>query len=95
MQVIKPMTLNNTNAVNPISHDAVGVRGSGTTTRFKTDSTGPLAFHCRIFWHKFAGLASVQSVDPVDFLKNVQVTPAWEGLYPAWVLSEAADVSYE
>ncbi|KAF9443770.1 multicopper oxidase [Macrolepiota fuliginosa MF-IS2] len=84
MQVIKSMTSNNTNTVNPISRDVVGVGGSGTTIRFKTDSTGPFMFHCHIFWHKFAGLASVQLVDPVDTPKNVQVTPAWEGLCPAY-----------
>lgn len=84
VQVIKSMTGNNTNTVNPISRDVVGVGGSGTTVRFRTASTGPFLFHCHIFWHKFAGLASVQLVDPAGTRNNVRPNTAWEGLCPAY-----------
>ncbi|KAF5352605.1 hypothetical protein D9756_006314 [Leucocoprinus leucothites] len=84
MQVIKSMTSNQTNTVNPISRDVVGVGGTGTTIRFTTQNTGPFLFHCHIFWHKFAGLASVQLVDPAATRKNVQPNQAWEGLCPAY-----------
>ncbi|KAJ3574448.1 hypothetical protein NP233_g1764 [Leucocoprinus birnbaumii] len=84
MQVIKSMTSNNTNTVNPISRDVVGVGGGGTTIRFTTQQDGPFMFHCHIFWHKFAGLASVQLVDPAGTRKNVHPNQAWEGLCPAY-----------
>jgi iron transport multicopper oxidase len=43
-------------------------------------------FHCHIFWHKFAGLASVMLVDPAGTRQNVEVTDQWSGLCPAYVL---------
>ena len=44
---------------------------------------GPFMFHCHIFWHKFAGLASVQLIDPQGTRDNVQVNQAWSALCPA------------
>ncbi|KAL9711773.1 hypothetical protein Ac2012v2_004845 [Leucoagaricus gongylophorus] len=84
MQVIKSMTSNETNTVNPISRDVVGVADTGTIIRFTTESTGPFMFHCHIFWHKFAGLASVQLVDPQGTRENVEVNQAWNALCPAY-----------
>jgi iron transport multicopper oxidase len=83
-QVIKSMSSPNNNTVNPISRDTVGVGGSGTTIRFRTDRTGPWLFHCHIFWHKFAGLATVQLVDPNATRQNARPNAAWQRLCPAY-----------
>jgi len=83
-QVIKSMTSNNTNTVNPIRRDVVGVGGSGTTIRFKTDNPGPWFFHCHIFWHMQAGLATVMLQDPDDTRKIVKPDSAWNALCPAY-----------
>jgi iron transport multicopper oxidase len=84
MQVIKSMDGATPNTVDPILRDVVGVGGTGTTIRFTTPNTGPFMFHCHIFWHKFAGLASVMLVDPNGTRKNVEVTDQWNGLCPAY-----------
>jgi iron transport multicopper oxidase len=84
LQVIKSMSSPNINTVNPISRDTVGVGGSGTTIRFRTDRSGPWMFHCHIFWHKFAGLASVQLVDPNATRANARPNAAWQRLCPAY-----------
>lgn len=84
MQLILSETSNVTNTVDPISRDISGIGSTGTIVRFTTDETGPFMYHCHIFWHKFAGLASVQLVDPVNTQKNVQVNDAWQALCPAY-----------
>jgi len=43
---------------------------------------GPFMLHCHIFWHKFAGLATVQLVDPKDTRKNVEVNQEWTAACP-------------
>jgi len=82
--VIKSMSSNDTNTVNPIRRDVVGVGGSGTTVRFRTDNFGPWMFHCHIFWHFQAGLATVMLSDPADIRKVVHPTAAWNALCPAY-----------
>ncbi|KAG6909049.1 hypothetical protein DXG01_002201 [Tephrocybe rancida] len=83
--VVKSMSAPDINTVNPIRRDVVGVGGSGTTIRFRTDNIGPWFFHCHIFWHKFAGLATVMVSDPANIRKQVQPSKAWQALCPAYV----------
>ncbi|KAG6827450.1 hypothetical protein H0H92_011718 [Tricholoma furcatifolium] len=82
--VVKFMSSPDINTVNPIRRDVVGVGGSGTIIRFRTDNAGPWFFHCHIFWHKFAGLATVMAVDPSTIREKVKPTKAWEALCPAY-----------
>ncbi|KAF8890413.1 laccase subfamily 2 [Infundibulicybe gibba] len=83
-QVIKSMTAPDINIVNPISRDVVGVGGSGTTIRFRTDNAGPWYFHCHIFWHMQAGLATVMLADPATVSSTVKPSAAWNALCPAY-----------
>ncbi|KAF8890409.1 Cu-oxidase-domain-containing protein [Infundibulicybe gibba] len=83
-QVIKSMTSPDLNVVNPIRRDVVGVGGSGTTIRFRTDNAGPWFFHCHIFWHMQAGLATVMLADPDTTRKTVKPDSAWNDLCPAY-----------
>ncbi|PFH45917.1 multicopper oxidase, partial [Amanita thiersii Skay4041] len=80
--VIKSMSSDTTNEVNPIRRDTVGVGGSGTTIRFRTDNPGPWFFHCHIYWHRAAGLATVMLEDPDTSRTTVQPTQAWKDLCP-------------
>ena len=42
-------------------------------------------FHCHIFWHLQAGLATVMLMDPEGTRKNSgKPTSAWEALCPAY-----------
>ncbi|KAF5371470.1 hypothetical protein D9615_009594 [Tricholomella constricta] len=82
--VIKSMTSNVTNTVNPIRRDVAGVGGSGTTIRFRTDNFGPWMFHCHIFWHLQAGLATVMLSDPADLGRIVRPTEQWKELCPTY-----------
>ncbi|RDB26311.1 Laccase-2 [Hypsizygus marmoreus] len=82
--VVKSMSSSTANFVNPIRRDVAGVGGSGTTIRFRTDNPGPWLFHCHIFWHKQAGLATVMLADPAAVRKNTHPTKAWEALCPAY-----------
>ncbi|KAF9440370.1 multicopper oxidase [Macrolepiota fuliginosa MF-IS2] len=75
-------TANNT--VNPIRRDTVAVGGSGTTIRFNTNNPGPWFFHCHIYWHKQAGLATVMLADPATVQTVVHPSKAWEALCPAY-----------
>ncbi|KAH0585153.1 hypothetical protein H2248_008411 [Termitomyces sp. 'cryptogamus'] len=81
--VIKSMSSTDINTVNPIRRDVVGVGGSGTTIRFRTDNAGPWFFHCHIFWHKAAGLATVMVADPEAIQKETKPSKAWNALCPA------------
>ncbi|KAF5346493.1 hypothetical protein D9756_010060 [Leucocoprinus leucothites] len=83
-QVIKSMSSPANNTVNPIRRDVVAVGGSGTTIRFNTDNAGPWLFHCHIFWHKQAGLATIMLVDPATVQSTVKPSKAWEALCPAY-----------
>jgi hypothetical protein len=42
-------------------------------------------FHCHIFWHKQAGLATVLLSDPTDIRKIEKPSAAWEQLCPMYV----------
>ncbi|PFH48314.1 multicopper oxidase [Amanita thiersii Skay4041] len=81
--VIKSMT-GDINDVNPIRRDTVGVGGSGTIIRFRTDKPGPWFFHCHIYWHKAAGLATVLLQDPDASRSTVQPSQAWNDLCPTY-----------
>ncbi|KAG6901796.1 hypothetical protein C0995_007822 [Termitomyces sp. Mi166 len=82
--VIKSMSSPDINTVNPLRRDVVGVGGSGTTIRFRTDNAGPWFFHCHIFWHKAAGLATVMVADPKTIQKDTKPSQAWKALCPAY-----------
>lgn len=45
---------------------------------------GPWFFHCHIFWHMQAGLATVMLVDPNDASAEIAPDDAWESLCPAY-----------
>ncbi|KAF9450464.1 multicopper oxidase [Macrolepiota fuliginosa MF-IS2] len=83
-QVIKSMSSPVNNTVNPIRRDTIAVGGSGTTIRFSTNNPGPWFFHCHIYWHKQAGLATVMLADPVTVQTAVHPSKAWEALCPAY-----------
>ncbi|KAJ7066245.1 multicopper oxidase-domain-containing protein [Mycena amicta] len=72
------------NTVNPIRRDVAGAGAGGTTVRFTTDKPGPWFFHCHIFWHFQAGLASVIGAGFDELAKDVHPTPAWQALCPAY-----------
>ncbi|KAF8890675.1 Cu-oxidase-domain-containing protein [Infundibulicybe gibba] len=82
--VVKSMSSPDVNVINPIRRDVVGVGGSGTIIRFRTDNPGPWFFHCHIFWHMQAGLATVMLSSPADIRKNVHPSKAWNQLCPAY-----------
>ncbi|KAF5382222.1 hypothetical protein D9615_004365 [Tricholomella constricta] len=82
--LIKSMSSPNQNTVNPIRRDVAGVGGSGTIVRFRTDNPGPWMFHCHIFWHKQAGLATVMLSSPADIRQNANPSAAWKELCPTY-----------
>ncbi|KAF5392985.1 hypothetical protein D9757_001165 [Collybiopsis confluens] len=45
---------------------------------------GPWFFHCHIFWHMQAGLATVMLADPEAIQDTVNPTPEWADLCPAY-----------
>ncbi|EEB92786.1 hypothetical protein MPER_08655, partial [Moniliophthora perniciosa FA553] len=59
--VIKSNSSDVVNTIDPIRRDVVGVGAAGTTLRFSTANPGPWFFHCHIFWHMQAGLATVMA----------------------------------
>ncbi|KAL0948960.1 hypothetical protein HGRIS_009063 [Hohenbuehelia grisea] len=72
------------NTVNPIKRDVVGVGAAGTTLRFRTDNPGPWFFHCHIFWHMQAGLATVMASGLDEIRDEVHPSAEWEALCPAY-----------
>ncbi|KAG6877680.1 hypothetical protein C0993_005100 [Termitomyces sp. T159_Od127] len=74
------------NTVNPIRRDVAGVGAAGTTLRFVTDRPGTWFFHCHIFWHMQAGLATVMASGINDGTDRADIHPnaAWEQLCPAY-----------
>ncbi|KAJ7464445.1 Cu-oxidase-domain-containing protein [Mycena latifolia] len=82
--VVKSNGSDITNEVNPIRRDVVGAGAGGTTVRFTTDKAGPWFFHCHIFWHMNAGLASVMAVGMNETRAVVHPTGAWDDLCDAY-----------
>ncbi|KAF8994560.1 Cupredoxin [Cyathus striatus] len=83
--VIKSNSSSEINEVDPIRRDVSGVGAAGTTLRFVTDNAvGPWFFHCHIFWHMQAGLATVMASGMDTIRQDTNVTPQWEQLCPAY-----------
>ncbi|KAF7356197.1 Laccase 2 [Mycena venus] len=80
--VIKSNGSDTINEVNPIRRDVVGAGAGGTILRFTTDR--PWFFHCHIFWHMNAGLASVMAAGPNETRAAVHTTGAWDDLCDAY-----------
>ncbi|KIK53955.1 hypothetical protein GYMLUDRAFT_207072 [Collybiopsis luxurians FD-317 M1] len=72
------------NTENPIKRDVAGVGAAGTIVRFSTANPGPWFFHCHIFWHFHAGLATIMASGLDDIRADVHPTPEWEALGPAY-----------
>ncbi|KAF9446796.1 multicopper oxidase [Macrolepiota fuliginosa MF-IS2] len=72
------------NEVNPIRRDVAPVGSAGTIVRFRTDNPGPWFFHCHIFWHMQAGLATVMVQDVDGIAAGDRPNQAWETLCPAY-----------
>ncbi|KAJ7218273.1 Cu-oxidase-domain-containing protein [Mycena rebaudengoi] len=72
------------NTINPIRRDTSGAGAGGTIFRFTTDKPGPWFFHCHIFWHMSAGLASVMVSSPDDTRALVHPTQEWNRLCDAY-----------
>ncbi|KAK7047578.1 hypothetical protein VNI00_006346 [Paramarasmius palmivorus] len=82
--VVKSNSSDVINTENPIKRDVVGVGAAGTTLRFSTANPGPWFFHCHIFWHLQAGLATVMASGLDDTRAQVHPGQDWEGLCPAY-----------
>ncbi|KAJ6536430.1 Cu-oxidase-domain-containing protein [Mycena vulgaris] len=72
------------NTVNPIKRDTAAAGANGMILRFRTDKAGPFHFHCHIFWHYQAGLATVLLNDPAGTRAQVKPDPEWDALCPAY-----------
>ncbi|KAK7024884.1 laccase 2 [Favolaschia claudopus] len=82
--VIKSNGSDIVNEVNPIRRDVSGAGAGGTTLRFTTDRPGPWFFHCHIFWHMNAGLASVMAAGPDETRAQVKPDAEWDDLCDAY-----------
>ncbi|KAF5386387.1 hypothetical protein D9757_006713 [Collybiopsis confluens] len=82
--LIKSNSSEEINTANPIKRDVAGVGSTGTIVRFSTANPGPWFFHCHIFWHFHAGLATIMASGLDNIRKEVHPTPAWEKLGPAY-----------
>ncbi|KAF5393153.1 hypothetical protein D9757_001356 [Collybiopsis confluens] len=82
--LVKSNTTDVVNTVNPIRRDVAGVGAEGTILRFSTTNPGPWFFHCHIFWHFQAGLATVMASGPEEVREKVHPTTAWKELCPAY-----------
>ncbi|EIM91817.1 Cu-oxidase-domain-containing protein [Stereum hirsutum FP-91666 SS1] len=82
--VIKSNSSDVVNTVDPVVRDVVGVGAAGTTLRFRTDNPGPWFFHCHIFWHMQAGLATVMASGLDDTRAGVQPDDEWSNLCPSY-----------
>jgi iron transport multicopper oxidase len=80
--LVKSNTTDVVNTQNPIRRDVAGVGAEGTILRFSTANPGPWFFHCHIFWHFQAGLATVMASGPEEVRKVVHPTTEWEQLCP-------------
>ncbi|THU98911.1 Cu-oxidase-domain-containing protein [Dendrothele bispora CBS 962.96] len=82
--VVKSNSSDVINTADPIRRDVTGVGAAGTTVRFSTANPGPWFFHCHIFWHLQAGLATVMASGLDDVRAETKPTPEWEALCPAY-----------
>ncbi|KAJ4474859.1 Cu-oxidase-domain-containing protein [Lentinula aciculospora] len=82
--LIKSNSSQELNTENPIKRDVSGVGSTGTIVRFSTENPGPWFFHCHIFWHLQAGLATVMAVGLNETREQVTPTQAWTDLCPAY-----------
>nr|AGO04563.1 laccase 8 [Lentinula edodes] len=82
--LVKSNTTDVVNTANPIRRDVAGVGAEGTIVRFSTNNPGPWFFHCHIFWHFQAGLATVMASGLDEIREQVHPTQAWDALCPAY-----------
>ncbi|KAJ7127291.1 Cu-oxidase-domain-containing protein [Mycena crocata] len=82
--LIKPNSSDVANTADPIKRDIAAAGANGIQLRFRTDKPGPFFFHCHIFWHYQAGLATVLLNDPAATRAQVHPNAAWEDLCPAY-----------
>ncbi|KAH7873948.1 Cu-oxidase-domain-containing protein [Lentinula edodes] len=82
--LIKSNSSDEINTENPIKRDVAGVGSTGTIMRFSTANPGPWFFHCHIFWHFQAGLATVMASGLDETRETVKPTQAWTDLCPAY-----------
>ncbi|KIK71527.1 hypothetical protein GYMLUDRAFT_254725 [Collybiopsis luxurians FD-317 M1] len=82
--LIKSNSSEELNTENPIRRDVAGVGSTGTIIRFSTANPGPWFFHCHIFWHFFAGLATVMASGLEETRQQVHPTLQWDLLCPAY-----------
>nr|BAE53770.1 hypothetical protein [Termitomyces sp. NS/Mg] len=83
--VVKSNSSDLVNTVNPLRRDVTGVGAAGVIVRFITNRPGTWFFHCHIFWHMQAGLATVMA-SGLDGTDRADIHPnrAWENLCPAY-----------
>ncbi|KAJ3785065.1 Cu-oxidase-domain-containing protein [Lentinula aff. detonsa] len=82
--LVKSNTTDVINTANPIRRDVAGVGAEGTIVRFSTNNPGPWFFHCHIFWHFQAGLATVMASGLEETREQVHPSQAWDALCPAY-----------
>ncbi|KAJ6523501.1 Cu-oxidase-domain-containing protein [Mycena vulgaris] len=82
--LVKPNSTDVFNTANPIKRDTAAAGANGMVLRFRTDKPGAFQFHCHIFWHYQAGLATVLLNDPAGTRAQVKPDPEWAGLCPAY-----------
>ncbi|KAJ3809164.1 Cu-oxidase-domain-containing protein [Lentinula aff. lateritia] len=82
--LIKSNSSEEINTENPIKRDVAGVGSTGTIMRFSTANPGPWFFHCHIFWHFQAGLATVMASGLDETRETVKPTQAWTDLCPTY-----------
>ncbi|KAK0496191.1 Cu-oxidase-domain-containing protein [Armillaria luteobubalina] len=82
--LIKSNSTEEINTKDPIKRDIVAAGAAGAMIRFRTDKPGPWFFHCHIFWHLQAGLATVMLADPGDASTAIEPDAIWDSLCPAY-----------
>ncbi|KAJ6540866.1 Cu-oxidase-domain-containing protein [Mycena vulgaris] len=82
--LVKSNSTDTVNTVDPIKRDTAAAGANGMTLRFRTDKAGPFQFHCHIFWHYQAGLATVLLTDPEATRAQVKPDAEWDALCPAY-----------
>jgi len=82
--VIKSNSSDVMNLINPPKRDVAAAGAAGSTFRFETTNPGPWFFHCHIFWHMNAGLATVMLMDPDGVANVTHPSSEWDALCPAY-----------